>query len=575
MSLHSLQQRHQWLTAPLLVVPILVTPERWACILDRIATSLSRSLVPDTTSLGRFLGRSNLLAPMREALLGRSAPLRWLDWRIRKLFWMLTWCSVRVLLPPRRAAIPRLEKPIRLLSAPETYADFQSPRLVVPGAVPCAEKDLGTELGSQIVQLLQDMYPIVTTHQAEADSDPQRRFDAAYTLLYRLIRDAPRWHQDLVDASRAGNLLGALAVGGPFAKLLRRTSSDSNDYVIELLHFLNYPVREGLCHLGSAIHYRARGRTLVVTGVSYDGQVTIPGGPGWERIERIALAGLLTHLTVWRQGMEYHVGGLAPVPILTHNYLPPEHPLRRLLAAHLTLHATTNINTHVTLRRSGFDVTGFAFPYDVILRYYNDGASDFDIRRLDVELDTNERGIPDSLDYPYLPQALRYYRLFEGYVRSYLDCYYASEETLAADRDARLWFEALDAHIVRGIRTYVPELTRQNLTKLCTLLIYSLSVAHTENSLQNYAVFMPTTVRQDGSQQSVGEVQNIVNFQLVIATPTSHLLSDISYLALDRRAAGIMGRLRDDFLDLQREMEGQPSRHWQLFPKEIDMSVSS
>ena len=103
----------------------------------------------------------------------------------------------------------------------------------------------------------------------------------------------------------------------------------------------------------------------------------------------------MTHVTVWRQGMEYHVGGLAPVPVLTHNLLPPAHPLRRLLAPHMNQTMTTNYHTHLTLRRSGFDVTGFAFPYETILRYYDDGAASFDINRLDVQEDARRRGIPE------------------------------------------------------------------------------------------------------------------------------------------------------------------------------------
>jgi hypothetical protein len=85
---------------------------------------------------------------------------------------------------------------------------------------------------------------------------------------------------------------------------------------------------------------------------------------------------------------------------------------------------------------------------------------------------------------------------------------------------------------------------------------------------------MPTTVRLDGAQQSVGQVQDIVNFQLLIATPTSLLLSDISHLALDGRGAEIMRRFTRDLQELQRDMEAEPSRYWQLSPREVEASVS-
>jgi hypothetical protein len=574
MSLNSFQRRHPWIMAPIHRLAVLMTPERWPFLSPELASKITRSLVIDTTRLARTIRRVNPLTPVREAALPGSSLLQSLDWQMRKLFWTALWCGMVLFQGwPRRAPWPRREPPIRLLSAPETYADFQSPTLVVPETVPYEEKSLPNQMTVQTIHLLQDIYPLVNSHQPVANPDRQQAFEDAYTLPYRLLRDAPRWHPDLVAASEAGNLLGALASGGPFAKLLERAGANGSDYVIDLRHFANYDVRDGLCRLGSLMRFAAPDGRLVVTGIEYDGETASPGSRNWNFAERIAIAGLMTHVTVWRQGMEYHVGGLAPVPVLTHSLLPASHPLRRLLAQHINQTMTTNFHTHLTLRRSGFDVTGFTFPFKTILRYYDDGAAGFDINRLDVEQDARRRGITDALDYPYLPQALRYYRLFEAYVRQYIEHHF-TDETVRTDADLRAWFDALDKRIVRGVRSFVPELTRENLIKLCTLLIYSLTIGHTENSLLNHAVFMPTTVRRDGIPPSVGEIQNIVNFQLLITAPTTYLVDDASHLALDAGAAEIMRGFRRSLLALQGEMERQPSRHWQLFPNQIEGSVS-
>ena len=39
-------------------------------------------------------------------------------------------------------------------------------------------------------------------------------------------------------------------------------------------------------------------------GIEYEGDYVTPDNARWEITERIALAGLMTHATVWRQGME-------------------------------------------------------------------------------------------------------------------------------------------------------------------------------------------------------------------------------------------------------------------------------
>src|SRR5262249_28647552 len=156
MSLQALQRRYPWIMAPVELLEFLVTPSRWACLFSRVARALTRLLAPDTTGLGRLLIRVvDALAPLRSMLLPKSAALRWLDWHSRKAFWMLVWvAAVAGQRWPRKAPMPRDESPIRVLRAPQTYADFQAPALVVPSFVPCAEQSLITNLSVQVVHLL-------------------------------------------------------------------------------------------------------------------------------------------------------------------------------------------------------------------------------------------------------------------------------------------------------------------------------------------------------------------------------------------------------------------------------------
>jgi hypothetical protein len=290
--------------------------------------------------------------------------------------------------------------------------------------------------------------------------------------------------------------------------------------------------------------------------------------------ERIALCSLSTHTTVWRHGMQYHVGGVAPFVVATQQ-LPPAHPLRRLLAPHMADTLSTNYHTHLTLRRNGFDVTGFSFSYDTILRYYDDGARYFDLRRLDPRDDANRREIGQDLVYPHLPQSERYFELFCSYASEYLAHYYPDERALAQDAAVRTWFATLDRQIVRGLTTYAPELTRATLAKLCALYMYTVSVEHEDNTMWNYAMFLPATVREDGRGESVGQVQAVVNFELLISSATNRLMNDASHVALDPRGAAIMRGLQARLARLQAEMEREPSRYWHILPRDLEASVSA
>ena len=283
---------------------------------------------------------------------------------------------------------------------------------------------------------------------------------------------------------------------------------------------------------------------------------------------------LSTHTTVWRHGMQYHVGGVAPFATATHA-LPPAHPLRRLLAPHVVETLSTNHHTHLTLRRSGFDVTGFSFDYDTILRYYDDGATFFDIRRLDPAEDCRRREVSADLAYPYRRQADRYFDMFVDYVGQYLRLYYPDEASVAQDGHLQVGFETLNRQVIRGITGYAPGLTLPSLTRLCALFLYSVSVEHEDNTMWNYAMFLPATVRADGRGESAGQVQAVVNFELLISSATNRPMNDSSHVALDRQGAAVMQGFQSRLARLQEEMAQQPTRYWTILPRDLEASISA
>jgi hypothetical protein len=575
-TIQGFQQRHPWVMQPIVVIDAILTPRRWARVGDRAALAFERALTGDSQWLTRTLravfgwvGRLRVWIIRDRPLLMRAA------WRLRKFVWSITWAFIVVMrLWPRRPRVPANDNAIDLIPAPASYPDFQSPTLVVPSDVPRAEMTLPGAITVQVLHVMQDVYPVIASHQPDASSVPEQRVKDAYSWVYRLVKEPPTWDPELERARREGTLLGALAAGGPFAKLVERKNARTSDYLIDLEYLAAYPVREGLAPLGCQIHLTEREGRLLPTGIGYRGQTAAPGDTRWAFLERLALCSLATHTTVWRHGMQYHVGGVAPFAVMTHK-LPPAHPIRRLLTPHIADTLSTNFHTHLTLRRSGFDVMGFSFPYETILRYYDDGARYFDICRLDPRTDTVRRGIADSVDYPYLAQASGYFDFFDAYVREYLDHYYPDDATLAQDAAVQAWFSSLDRHIRHGITGYVPALTRSSLVRLCTLFIYSVSVEHEDNTMWNYATFLPATVRQDGRAESVGQVQAIMDFEMVIASATNKLTRDFSHVALDAQGAGIMQRFQARLQALQQQMEREPRKHWRIYPRDLEASVSA
>lgn len=572
-TLQSFYRRVPWSRLPLDAFDWLTTARHWYGFFG--APRGTPVLRPDSTRLSRAL--VGLTSPLRRACKkarAGSTAFQKLDWSIRKFVWILLWtATVAYRYRARRLWRPRAEPRIRMQPPTARHPDFKAPALRFPDTVPLAEASFGADLWVEALHLLQDVYPVAVPHLPRASDDPATRLAQCYPRLFRFIRESPRWHPDLAAAAATGNLLGALAVGGPFAKLLECVDATTGHYTIDLSHMQGYEVRDGLLRLGCRINYEVRAGQLVVTDIVYAGETVSPRDARWRLIEQVAFASLVTHLTVWRQGMEYHASGLAAYPAATHN-MPPGHPIRRLLAPHMIDTASVSYYTHLTLRRSGFDVQGFAFPHEHLFRYYDDGARNFYLARLDIRIDQKRRGIPETLHYPYYPQALRYYEMFERYVRSYLEIYYPDEASLAGDVAARAWFEELDSLIINGIRGYVPSLDKENLVKLCTVITYSVVIGHDENSLWDYALFLPTLVHADGLPMTLGEVQCTSNFQLLICSAINDLMADFSHVALDERGANAMRQLQTELAALQAEMEAGADEYWRIYPRSLKSSVA-
>jgi hypothetical protein len=168
-----------------------------------------------------------------------------------------------------------------------------------------------------------------------------------------------------------------------------------------------------------------------------------------------------------------------------------------------------------------------------------------------------------------------YLSVFEDYVRAYVELYYPDEAALARDEAAQRWFTELDRALVRGLRGYVPHLTRANLIKLCAVFIYSVSVEHEDNTMWDYAAFLPATVREDGQPESLGQLQSVVDFQVIISSATNRLMNDASHVALDATGAGVMRDFQARLAALQRELEAQPDRYWRIYPKNLEASISA
>src|SRR5262249_22502369 len=116
------------------------------------------------------------LSDWRVRWLSSSLVLPRFDWGFRQFFLAAPWTSAVIMrLWPQKNRIPREQKSNPLISAPPSYADFQSPALVVPASIPCEESSLPSARMLQGAHLFQDVFPVISPPQPEVYPDWRER----------------------------------------------------------------------------------------------------------------------------------------------------------------------------------------------------------------------------------------------------------------------------------------------------------------------------------------------------------------------------------------------------------------
>src|SRR5262245_61395183 len=109
--------RYPWLTAPLDWLDSLLTPRQWPRLADAGAAAFSGVSHPDSTQLTAILSLFTGIIGALSAQLRKLSPAYCrLDWRVRKLIWMLIWGgTVLFRYRPKRVWPPIVEDAIEMV----------------------------------------------------------------------------------------------------------------------------------------------------------------------------------------------------------------------------------------------------------------------------------------------------------------------------------------------------------------------------------------------------------------------------------------------------------------------------
>jgi len=505
-------------------------------------------------------------------------------WELRRSFWN---GYQRVIF---RAAKP-LVVPVPASDAPPVkpvpFSDAY-PRTPIEGIVVAhhAPKDEFRRKVLVVKKLQLQLYRVVSPMQsglAPVDADPRRAFATAYPSRHAKLYRPPVRPAEFDAPEQPGGVdLGGLAVAGPYACYL--TKGDDGALVWDLTGLAGYECHDGLVPPVARVEFTVDESRRRLDAVRIDSELgsCTPTDPEWAASVRLALCAVTTHVSLVRHFNWVHLVCGGPLAIVTHNSLPGDHPVRRLLRPHVyATHLGNQIVTIDQMDPGGDFENIFSFTHAGMCKLFETTAPQFDLRMIDPHCDAVLRGVADlPIDTPAYDNRVALMTVIRTHVSRYLAAYYDSDAALVGDEAFATWLDELDRVVPRGVKELAGDpVTLEGAAVLLSTLIYMGTVEHeiVDSGMWDYQLWNdvhPVRIHRNGQRVPLDVYQRLVNWNFSLNVQRTLLTTDFSDLALDDAGRDAFHRFRQDLLELQHTMDAEPAAPWRMEPKQLKANIN-
>ncbi|KAA1418168.1 hypothetical protein FE697_020235 [Mumia zhuanghuii] len=422
-----------------------------------------------------------------------------------------------------------------------------------------------------------DAPPIPADEQAFLDAVYPREFDKAGVRRPVLPPELRGPDADVI---------AEIAVRGPFGSFLRRATAQEvtageaaeDEYVVDLSHYLDQPVRDGLLRPGGKAVLSPTAAGLRTRTVIRSDDLE------QETARRALLAAMNEDMTTFRHNLSIHNVILTDVTIATINELMARHPVRRLLQH--TFHTLLignleNCNAHFAGAKS-FAVTLFSHDAKEVAALAARHLHGFDLHSFTPDTQFERRGTTETpFAYPYRDNVLELWAVNLDYVREYLALYYADDDAVRADPDLARWADALDTLLPNPVSRPDGGITREWLARVCATVIHLSTVEHDilNNVIWDYGTFgfaVPAVVPASADQMDQVRALDTLAVLFVTWRPFNMLLeSHVEDMALDGAGRRVMLAWLDRLRTLQTEMEDRGYDPSLAYPANFNISITN
>ncbi len=382
------------------------------------------------------------------------------------------------------------------------------------------------------------------------------------------------------------DVLAQLVVRGPFGSFLRRPTADEmtsgeateDEYVVDLAHYLDHPVKPGLLRPGGKAVLTASPTGLATRAILRDDALSP------DLAHRAMVAGLHEDVSTFRHNLGVHNVILTDAAIATINRLNARHPVRRVLQH--TFHTLLignleNVNAHFAGAKS-FSVTLFSHDAREVSALAAGHLASFDFEDFAPDVQFARRGTTETpFPYPYRDNVLELWAVNLDYVQGYLALYYPDDAAVRADAAIARWADELDRLLPNPIARPEGGLTREWVARVCATVIHLSTVEHDilNNVAWDYCTFgfvAPTVVPASGAQMDMLRALDMIAVLFVTWRPFNMLFdSHIESMALDGPGRRAMLGWLYQLHELQEQMEARGHDPSLAYPANFNISITN
>jgi arachidonate 15-lipoxygenase len=441
--------------------------------------------------------------------------------------------------------------------------------------IPNDEADTPKRLFTRFQHQLVQWFSPMQAELPEVPSDPMGALAQAYPSPHQQCFPAPE--------RTPQHDLGLTAVASPYASYLEATGDGGLRW--DLTSLAGFECHPGLVELGATVDFRLDAGTGELAPVRIETALgaETPGSTAWDDAQRLAMCSLTTHASLVRHFNWLHLTGGPVLEAVTRNQLAVDHPVRRLVWAHVFgTHGGNDLVTEILMSAGGeFDAI-FSLTHRGKCELFEATTGSFDLAAINPVLDATRRGVAGGVESPAHDSWRGLYDVFLDHARRYLGVYYRSDDDLANDQALGAWIDELDARLPHGVRSVLgPATTVEGTAALLATIVYLATVEHeiTGSGLWDYQLWSdtsPVRIYQDGRRLPVDVYQRLVNANFNLNVHRTMLLDDaLPGLALDPAGASAFQELQQDLLGFQAKLDATAPAPWRMEPRRLKANINA